>query len=106
VSVLKLRWRVERDYQDMKQEVGLSSYEGRTWRGLHHHAALCAAAHAFLALRRAVFPPKEGAVDATPGPSSSAAGLACSLAGMSAVPTQAGAALAAVRAIAPMSTEV
>lgn len=64
VRAAKLRWRVERDYQDMKQEVGLDHFEGRTWRGFHHHAALCAAAHAFLALRRALFPPKEGAMDA------------------------------------------
>lgn len=53
----ELRWRVERDYQDLKKEVGLDHFEGRTWRGLHHHAALCAVAHAFLALQRALFPP-------------------------------------------------
>lgn len=64
VRTAHLRWRVERDYQDMKQEVGLDSYEGRTWRGFHHHAALCAAAHAFLALRRALSPPEEGTLDA------------------------------------------
>jgi SRSO17 transposase len=63
VRAAKLRWRVERDYQDMKQEVGLDQFEGRTWRGFHHHAALCAAAHAFLALRRALFPPEERAMD-------------------------------------------
>ena len=67
VRTAHLRWRVERDYQDLKQEVGLDSYEGRTWRGFHHHAALCAAAHAFLALRRALFPPEEGAVDVAHG---------------------------------------
>jgi SRSO17 transposase len=64
VRTAKLRWRVERDYQDMKQEVGLDHFEGRMWRGFHHHAALCAAAHAFLALRRALFPPQGGAMDA------------------------------------------
>jgi SRSO17 transposase len=63
VRTAKLRWRVERDYQDMKQEVGLDDFEGRMWRGFHHHAAMCAAAHAFLALRRALFPPEEGTVD-------------------------------------------
>jgi SRSO17 transposase len=63
VRAAKLRWRVERDYQDLKQEVGLDHFEGRMWRGFHHHAALCAAAHAFLALRRAIFPPAEGALD-------------------------------------------
>jgi len=73
VRLGKLRWRVERDYQEMKQEVGLDHFEGRTWRGLHHHFSLCAVAHAFLALRRALFPP-EGEVDspdgATPPPAS------------------------------------
>lgn len=63
VRTAKLRWRVERDYQDLKQEIGLDHFEGRMWRGLHHHAAMCAAAHAFLALRRALFPPTEGALD-------------------------------------------
>jgi SRSO17 transposase len=59
VRAAKLRWRVERDYQEMKQEIGLDHFEGRTWRGFHHHAALCAVAHAFLALQRALFPPEE-----------------------------------------------
>lgn len=53
----KLRWRIERDYQELKGELGLDHFEGRTWNGFHHHVALCAAAHAFLALRRALFPP-------------------------------------------------
>ncbi len=60
----KLRWRVERDYQEMKGEVGLDHFEGRTWRGFHHHATLCMVAHGFLALRRALFPPEQGALDA------------------------------------------
>jgi SRSO17 transposase len=63
VRLAKLRWRVERDYQELKQEIGLDHYEGRTWRGFHHHATLCAVAHGFLALRRALFPP-EDALDA------------------------------------------
>lgn len=63
VRKAKLRWRIERDYQDMKNEVGLDHFEGRKWRGFHHHAALCAAAHAFLALRRALSPPEEGAME-------------------------------------------
>ena len=49
----KLRWRVERDYQEMKAEVGLDHFEGRTWNGLHHHLALCAVAHGFLVLSKA-----------------------------------------------------
>jgi SRSO17 transposase len=43
-----MRWRVERDYQELKQEVGLGHYEGRGWRGFHHHATLCIAAYGFL----------------------------------------------------------
>jgi SRSO17 transposase len=65
VRLARLRWRVERDYQELKQEIGLDHFEGRTWRGLHHHATLCAVAHGFLALRRALFPPEEDAVDAS-----------------------------------------
>lgn len=67
VRVAKLRWRVERDYQDLKNEVGLDHFEGRSWPGFHHHAALCAAAHAFLALRRALFPPEHNSMDAPDG---------------------------------------
>ncbi len=67
VRLAKLRWRVERDYQEMKQELGLDHYEGRTWRGFHHHAALCAVAHGFLALKRALSPPEEAQVDAADG---------------------------------------
>lgn len=64
VRITKLRWRVERDYQDLKGEVGLDHFEGRTWRGFHRHATLCAVAHGFLALRRALFPPIQDEVDA------------------------------------------
>ena len=45
---IKLRWRIERDYQELKQELGLGHYEGRNWRGFHHHATLTIAAYAFL----------------------------------------------------------
>lgn len=67
VRLLKLRWRVERDYQEMKGEVGLDHFEGRTWRGFHHHVTLCAAAHGFLAIQRRLFPPEDLSVDATHG---------------------------------------
>src|SRR5471030_3419167 len=57
VDRTKLRWRIERDYQDLKQELGLGHYEGRGWRGLHHHITLCIAAYGFLIAERAAFPP-------------------------------------------------
>jgi SRSO17 transposase len=63
VYLAKLRWRVERDYQELKQEIGLDHFEGRSWKGFHHHAALCAVAHGFLALRRALFPPEAPSMD-------------------------------------------
>lgn len=63
VYLAKLRWRIERDYQEMKSELGLDHFEGRTWRGFHHHVALVAAAHAFLTLTRALFPPQQFAAD-------------------------------------------
>ncbi len=63
VHLAKLRWRVERDYQELKQELGLDHFEGRSWRGFHHHAALVAVAHGFLALRRALSPPESDPVD-------------------------------------------
>ena len=57
VRQAKRRWRIERDYQDLKQELGLGQYEGRGWRGFHHHATLCIAAYGFLIMERAAFPP-------------------------------------------------
>ena len=57
VYVAKLRWLIERDYQELKQELGLGHYEGRGWRGFHHHGALCIAAYGFLIAERAAFPP-------------------------------------------------
>jgi len=57
VDGAKLRWRIERDYQDLKQEIGLGHYEGRGWRGFHHHATLCIAAYGFLASERGRLPP-------------------------------------------------
>jgi SRSO17 transposase len=57
VDFAKLRWRIERDYQELKQEVGLGHYEGRGWRGFHHHATLCIAAYGFLISERAMIPP-------------------------------------------------
>src|SRR3954469_7606651 len=59
VALAKLRWRIERDYQELKQELGLGHYEGRSWRGFHHHATLCIAAYAFLVAERAMISPSE-----------------------------------------------
>ena len=59
VGSIKLRWRIERDYLELKQEVGLGHYEGRGWRGFHHHATLCIASYGFLVLEKAAFPPSE-----------------------------------------------
>lgn len=76
VRFAKLRWRVERDYQELKQEIGLDHFEGRTWRGFHHHATLCAVAHGFLALRRALFPPEPSEMDSFTRTTSASAGPA------------------------------
>jgi SRSO17 transposase len=57
VATAKLRWRVERDFEELKQELGLGHFEGRGWRGFHHHASLCIAAYAFLVAERCRFSP-------------------------------------------------
>ena len=57
VDAVKLRWRIERDYEELKSELGLAHFEGRGWRGFHHHASLCIAAYGFLILERSAFPP-------------------------------------------------
>ena len=58
VRLAKLRWRIERDYQELKQELGLGHFEGRSWRGFHHHATMCIAAYAFLLAQRIAAPKK------------------------------------------------
>jgi SRSO17 transposase len=57
VDIVKMRWRIERDYQDLKQEIGLGHYEGRGWRGFHHHGTLSIAAYGFLISERETIPP-------------------------------------------------
>jgi len=52
LNTLMGRWRIERDYEELKQELGLGHFEGRNWRGFHHHASLCVAAYGFLMLER------------------------------------------------------
>jgi SRSO17 transposase len=59
---VKMRWRIERDYQDMKQKLGLDNYEGRQWGGFHRHFAMVALMHAFLSLHRESFSPR-GEID-------------------------------------------
>jgi SRSO17 transposase len=57
VRLAKHRWIIERDYEELKQELGLGHYEGRGWRGFHHHATLCIAAYGFLIAERSRFSP-------------------------------------------------
>src|SRR5271168_672478 len=57
VDTAKLRWRIERDYEELKSELGLAHFEGRGWQGFHYHATLCIATYGFLIRERAAFPP-------------------------------------------------
>ena len=57
VRIVKHRWIIERDYEELKQELGMGHYEGRGWRGFHHHATLCIAAYGFLVIERTRFSP-------------------------------------------------
>ena len=57
VATARLRWRIERDFEELKQELGLGHFEGRGWRGFHHHASLCIAAYGFLVAERCRFSP-------------------------------------------------
>ena len=61
----KMRWRIERDYQDLKQELGLGHYEGRGWRGFHHHASLSIAAYGFLMAQQLRHPEDAGKKNST-----------------------------------------
>ena len=68
VSLAKIRWRIERDYQELKDELGLDHYEGRGWRGFHHHAILCIAAYGFLAAERGRLSPPQAVAFLKPAP--------------------------------------
>ena len=57
VKMAKHRWIIERDYEELKQELGLGHFEGRNWHGFHHHATLCIAAFGFLVAERTRFSP-------------------------------------------------
>ncbi|MGW3108486.1 hypothetical protein [Streptomyces sp. NPDC001100] len=63
VRLAKLRRRIEHDYREMKQALGLAHFEGRTWGGWHRHVTLVSAAHAFCTLRRLAQDPKDAAQD-------------------------------------------
>ena len=61
VRLAKLSWRIEHDYREMKQALGLAHFEGRTWGGRHHHVTLVSVAHAFCTLQRPTHAPKDPA---------------------------------------------
>ena len=67
VRHVKGRYRVEQDYRELKQEVGLAKFEGRGWRGFNHHVTLCLAAYGFLVCERSLFPPRHPAEADTDG---------------------------------------
>ena len=52
VGLAKLRWRVEHDYRELKDALGLDHFEGRSFKGWHHHVTLVSVAHAFVTLER------------------------------------------------------
>ena len=68
VSLAKIRWRIERDFQELKDELGLDHYEGRGWRGFHHHGVLCMAAYCFLAAERGRLSPPQAVAFLKPAP--------------------------------------
>jgi SRSO17 transposase len=68
IRLAKLRWRIERDYQELKDEIGLDHYEGRGWRGFHHHGVLCIAAYCFLIAERGRLSPPQPLAFLEPAP--------------------------------------
>ncbi|MFH1762657.1 MAG: IS701 family transposase [Gemmatimonadota bacterium] len=68
VALAKIRWRIERDFQELKDELGLDHYEGRGWRGFHHHGILCMAAYCFLAAERGRLSPPQPVAFLEPAP--------------------------------------
>jgi SRSO17 transposase len=67
VRLAKGRWRIEQDYRELKDELGLDHFEGRSWTGWHHHVTLVSMAYAFLVLERARAKKNLGA-DVAPDP--------------------------------------
>jgi SRSO17 transposase len=68
IALAKLRWRIERDYQELKDELGLDHFEGRSWRGFHHHGVLSIAAYCFLAAERGRLSPPQAIAYLKPAP--------------------------------------
>ena len=67
VRLVMQRWRIERTYQDLKGELGLDHYEGRSYPGWHHHISVVLASYAFIAAERSRrFPPEARRAMATP----------------------------------------
>lgn len=60
VQTVQMRWRIEHDFLELKDELGLNQFEGRNWRGFHHHASMCIAAYGFLLAERGLFSPSGG----------------------------------------------
>ena len=72
VRMAHARWRIELDYRELKEELGLDHFEGRHWLGWHHHVTLVTLAYAFLRAEQARLK-KNDWCDFTPGPTEDAA---------------------------------
>jgi len=76
VRIVKQRWRTERVYEDLKGELGLDHFEGRRFRGWHHHVSVALACFAFVVAERARAFPPSGRKASPTGPEPSSAGTA------------------------------
>ena len=61
VRLAKMRWRIENDYRELKTDLGLAHFEGRTFKGWHRHTTLVTAAHLFITQLRLTNPKADGA---------------------------------------------
>lgn len=76
VRLWRQRWKIEQGYRQMKEELGLDHFEGRTYRGFHHHAALVMLAYGFLARERLRAKERQLALAPPPRPAREKTGLA------------------------------